>query len=516
VEPIRQSYDYIIVGGGTAGCVLARRLSEDPSTHVLLLEAGAREPLEAMAVPGAWLSLIGSVADWGDSGAVNAYTGGRIATPRGRGLGGSSSINGLMFVRGYRSSYDAWTTSGAPGWGFDDLMPYFRRSETAKDGDAAVRGVDGPLIVSVPPTPNPMIAAAVEAAVELGYGRADDLSSGLETGFGWSDFNIVDGVRQSAADAYLTAALARSNLDVMTGALVRRVVVTGGRATGIEFTAGGTTATVDCTGEVVLTAGAIGSAQLLLLSGIGSSDHLRAVGVEPLLELPGVGANLHDHPLASVTYESSRPIPSIPANATGEALGFVRTSVALDRPDLQFLFHSLPIPVPTLPTPEHGYSILFSAMNPHSRGSVRLAGPDAELLPEVDPNYMADERDVATMYEGLRLARRIGEGDALALWRGAEVHPGPHVSDTDTDALAEYLRLGLRCYFHYVGTCRIGGDQMAVVDPQLRVHGISGLRVADASVMPSIVTANTAATVYGIAERAADLIKGVRSQLSRG
>jgi choline dehydrogenase len=480
---------------------------------VLLIEAGAGEPLEAMAVPGTWLSLLGSAADWGDSGAVNAFTGARVATPRGRGLGGSSSINGLCFVRGYRSSYDAWTANGAPGWGFDDLLPYFRRSETAKDGDPAFRGVDGPLIVGVPPTPNPMIAAAVEAAVQLGYGRAGDLSSGLEIGFGWSDFNIVDGVRQSAADAYLMPILERSNLDVMTDALVRRVVVADGRATGVVFSAGGTTATVDCTREIVLTAGAIGSAHVLLLSGIGSSDHLRAVGVEPVLELPGVGLNLHDHPLASVTYASSRPVPPILANASGEAMGFVRTSVELDRPDVQFVFHSLPVPVPTLPTPGHGYSILFSAINPHSRGSVRLVGPDPETLPHVDPNYLADARDVATMRDGLRVARRIGEGDALAPWREAEVHPGPHVSDADDDALDEYLRRSLRCYFHYVGTCRMGGDEMAVVDPQLRVRGVAGLRVADASVMPSIVTANTAATVYGIAERAADLIRADRNNL---
>ncbi len=478
-----------------------------PVSHVLLIEAGAREPLEAMAVPGAWLSLIGSVADWGDSGAVNSFTRARVATPRGRGLGGSSSINGLVFVRGYRSCYDAWTKSGARGWSFDDLLPYFRRSETAKGGDPALRGVDGPLIVGVPPTPNPVIAAAVEAAVEAGYPRANDLSSGLEIGFGWPDFNIVDGSRQSAADAYLTPALGRSNLEVVTEALVRRVVVTGGRATGVELTVGATTAVVDCTGEVVLAAGAIGSPQLLLLSGIGPSGHLDAVGVEPVLELPGVGSNLHDHPLASVTYEASRSVPFIPANASGEAMGFVRTRSELDAPDLQFVFLSLPLPVSTLPAPEHGYSILFSAINPHSRGSVRIAGPDAELPPEVDPNYMADERDLATMREGLRLARRIGNGDALAPWRGAEVHPGPHVSDTDTDALDEYLRLSLRCYFHYAGTCRIGSDEMAVVDPRLRVRGIEGLRVADASVMPSIVTANTAATVYGIAERAADLIR---------
>jgi choline dehydrogenase-like flavoprotein len=508
--PARQDYDFIVVGGGAAGSVLAARLSEDENIQVLLLEAGAREPLDAMSVPAAWPLLIGSSADWGDAGAVNGYTGAPIATPRGRGLGGSSSINGMNFLRGHRSTYDTWPTQGAQGWSFDDLLPYFQRSETAKGGDPAVRGTDGPLIVSPPPQPNPVIAAAVDAAVELGYKRAGDLSSGLEIGFGWPDANIVDGVRQSAADAYLTPVVDRPNLDIVTDALVRRVLVSEGRATGVECTTAGVTAAVSCTKEVVLTAGAIGSAQLLLLSGIGPAGHLRSVGVQPRVELPGVGANLHDHPLATVIYSARQPIPAIMTNPPGEGVGVVRTDPVLAAPNLQFMLISLPIPVPSLPTPEHGYSIAFSAITPHSRGTLRLAAPDAEVLPVVDPNYLGDLRDVATMHEGLRIARRIGRAGPLAPWRGEEVHPGPAVNDTDTDALREYLRDSLTCYFHYVGTCRMGTDEMAVVDTDLRVRGVSGLRVADASVMPSIVAANTVATVYAIAERAAHLIKGDR------
>jgi choline dehydrogenase len=501
----RPEYDYIVVGGGTAGSVVAARLSQDADIQVLLLEAGAGDPLEAMAIPRAWLSLLGSTAVWGDTGALNAFTGMPVPTPRGRGLGGSSSINGLNFLRAHRSSYDLWPALGAPGWGFDDLLPFFRRSETCVGGDPAVRGIGGPLIVSTPPAPTPLIAAAIDAGVELGFGRAADLSSGLEIGFGWTDFNIVDGVRQSAADAYLTPAMHRPNLDIVTDALVRRVIITSGRCTGVEYSIGGFTSSASCKEEVVLCAGAIGSAQLLMLSGVGPADHLRAVGIEPHLELPGVGANLHDHPFATVTYSARQAVEVNLGNAPGEAVGFVRTDALLDGPDLQFVLISLPIPVPGLAQPEEGYSIAFSIMAPHSRGSVRLASSDADVLPVVDPNYLGDPRDIALMTEGLRIARKIGQANALQPWRGPEVHPGPDVRDTQE--LHEYLRHSLKCYFHYVGTCRMGADEMAVVDPQLRVRGIANLRVADASVMPAIVAANTNATVYAIAEKAADLIR---------
>ena len=502
------SFDYIVVGGGTAGCVIAARLSENPDVRVLLLEAGDKDPLDAMAVPAVWPTLMGTSADWADTSVVQAATGTPIAVPRGRGLGGSSSMNGLAFVRGHRSSYDAWPGLGAIGWGYDDLLPFFRRSETTKERDTAVRGVDGPLTVAPSAVPNPVTRAGIEAAVEIGYERASDITSGMETGVGWCDVNVVDGVRQSAADAYLRPVLGRSNLLVVTEARVRRLRVDNGRCTGVEYTKAGESLTAHCTteGEVVLTAGAIGSPQLLMLSGIGPQEHVRQVGVDVVQDLPGVGTNLQDHPMSTVNYTAKRAVQGNPQDTLGNAVALIRTDPALAGPDVQFLFSWVAYHSPALVVPEQSYTITVAAMAPYSKGSVRLASSDAGVPPAVDPNYLGDSRDITTMAAGLRLAREIGQADAFTDWRGAELHPGPDV-DND-DAVRDYLHESLMVYFHYTGTCRIGNDEMAVVDTDLRVRGVAGLRVADASVMPSIPSANTIATVYAIAERAASLLKG--------
>jgi choline dehydrogenase len=504
MRSVSSGYDYIVVGAGTAGCVLAARLSENDDVRVLLLEAGGRDPLEAMAVPAAWPTLLGGPADWGDTTVIQSSTGAAISVPRGRGLGGSSAINGLNFLRGHRSSYDAWPGRGAGGWGFEDLLPFLRRSERAEGREASVRGMDGPLTVGPPAQPNPVAEAFLDAAVEVGHQRAGDISSGLETGFGWCDNNIAGGVRQSAADAYLRPIMDRRNLDVVTEALVHRLRVTGGRCRGVQYTKRGAAVSVECTEEVMLTAGTIGSAQLLLLSGIGPKDHLRDVGVDLVLDLPGVGANLQDHPLSTIVYSARRQIPSITGGPPAEAFGLIRSDPALDAPDLQILCADLPYHARSLPGPDSGYSIGFSAMTPRSRGSVRLAGANVTVAPLIDPNYLGDECDLTTLAAGLRLARQIGQAEALVSWRGEEVLPGPGVHDFG--AVRAYLGRSLLCYFHYAGTCRIGSDDLAVVDTDLRVWGITGLRVADASVMPSLVSANTNATVYGIAERAADLL----------
>ncbi|MDX3851324.1 GMC family oxidoreductase [Streptomyces sp. AK02-01A] len=501
-----KSYDYIVVGAGTAGCVLAARLSEDGDAQVLLLEAGSGQSPAAVAVPSAWPALRGTSMDWADETVTQTATGRVVPWARGRGLGGSSAVNGMVFLRGHRTCYDAWASAGADGWGFDDLLPFFRRSENAEGRDPAVRGLGGPLNVAPAARGHPLAAACLDAAEEAGYPKAADLGSGLEEGAGWCDLNIVDGKRQSAADAYLRPASGRANLEVVTDALAHRVTLDGERCTGVEYSVGTRAHTARCSGEVVLAAGAIGSPQLLMLSGIGPPAQLRENGIGPALALPGVGANLHDHPMSGIVYRAAGPVPAA-ANNHAEAQILLRGDAGLDAPDLQMMVVDLPLREETLPGPGagEGYTVVVSLMAPYSRGRVMLAGAAPGTAPVIDPEYYTDSRDLDRMTVGLRLAREIGRTTALDPWRGEEVLPGRAVQDEEP--LRDYLRRNLRSYHHPGGTCGIGEDETAVVDARLRVRGLSGLRVADASVMPSPVSANSNATVYGIAERAAELLR---------
>jgi choline dehydrogenase len=497
------SYDFVIVGGGTAGCVLAARLSEGPGMSVLLLEAGAAQSPTGAEYPPAWPTLLQSPAIWGDVALGQTNAGRPVRVPRARALGGGSAINALVFTRGHRSSYDRWAKEGADGWGFDDLLPYFRRSETATGRDPALRGMDGPLIVGPATPPHPVVSACLDAAAEAGYRRADDISGGLEEGFGWTDLNIVAGRRQSARDAYLQPAMRRGNLRVMTGALAHRLLIDRQRCVGVEYSIGGKLFRAAAVGEVVLTAGAIGTPKLLMLSGIGPASALGPHGIAVAAELPGVGENLHDHPYAPIVYRSARPVPAA-ANNHGEALGLLRSDPALDHPDLQIIFVDFSLVPPSTGGQEPGYTIAPALMRPFSRGTIRLASASPDAAPTIDPRYLSDARDVQALVTGLKTAREIGQARALAPWRAAEALPGPG-ADTD-DALRRYLDRTMESYAHPVGTCRMGIDQMAVVDPELRVRGISALRIADGSIMPSIVAGNTNAAVYAIAERAAALI----------
>jgi choline dehydrogenase len=501
-----KTYDYIVVGGGTAGSVIAARLSQDPATSVLLLEAGAATPLPAMADPAAWFFLWGTSVDWAYETVPQAGTDGVVQPwPRGKVLGGSSGINGMMHVRGDRAAYDAWEAAGATGWNYEALLPFFKSSEHSEVGDARFRGKHGPMQVATPTPIDPLWESSFAAAVEAGHAFNPDANAGDGGGTSWSEANVIDGRRQSAADAYLTPpVLGRPNLTVVTDAQAERLLIDAATCVGVEYRTADSIETVLAAREVVLAAGAIGSPQLLLLSGVGPGDHLRDLDIDVKADLPGVGANLQDHPKSQVSYRAQHPV--VPSTYARKPVVLTRTDPAGPL-DLQMIFVEFGLHPRFVPGAEDGYSILFSLMTPASRGWVRLASADPSEPPLIDPNYLQDPADVSRMIAGLRLAREVGEAPALAALREAEMFPGVDVR-TD-EQVQNYLQSTVTTYFHPVGTCRIGTDRMAVVDPDLKVRGINNLRVADASVMPSLVTGNTNAAVLAIAERAAHLIASV-------
>ena len=496
-------YDHIVVGGGTAGCVVAARLTQDAGTRVLVLEAGSSERTQAMIVPDAWPQLLGTSADWAGVTTGQAEAG-PVAYPRGRALGGSGAINAMAHVRGHRAVYDGWA---AVGWGFADLLPYFRRSEHAAGRDPALRGTEGP--VRVAPVPeagrHPVARAFAEALGQIGCPVTEDLSGPRQEGAAWVDLAIDGGQRVSPADAYLRPVLDRPNLTVEAGCLVTRLHVTRGRCAGVSYVRDGAPAQAQASGEVIVCAGAVGSPQLLMLSGIGPAGPLRALGIDPVADIAEVGENLQDHPIVKASYAASSPLPRSKYNH-GEMYAALRSPLAGAYPDL----HLFPILLPIAPAgcqpPAAGHVLVASAMTPDSRGSVKLASPDPREAPLVDPGFLRDGRDLDRLEAGLLMIRQAAASAAFSRAQTAEVWPG---TDVRTRAgLRDFIRRTVDSYHHPVGTCRMGPDAGAVVDTELRVRGITGLRVADASVMPAIPNAHPAATVLAIAERAADLIGG--------
>ncbi|VTU21910.1 Choline dehydrogenase [Variovorax sp. PBL-H6] len=548
VVPVEEEFDYIVVGAGSAGCVLAGRLSEDPATRVLLLEAGPADNSLWIHLPiGYGKTMWSPTYNWRfETDPDPNMNGRRIYWPRGKTLGGSSAINGLIYIRGQREDYDHWAALGNAGWGYDDVLPYFIKSEGNQRGADAFHGADGPLKVSDIGAKHELIEAFIEGAQQIGplaVKRTDDFNGADQAGAGYYQLTTYQGWRCSTAKAYLGPAKGRSNLRIATEALATGLVFEGRRAVGVRYTQGGAAKTARCRAEVLLSAGAIQSPQLLQLSGIGPRALLEQRGVSPVHELPGVGENLQDHLQIRLGYECTKPITTndqlnswmgqarmglewlmhrtgplaVGINQGGcfmRALGDANGQPVADTPDIQFHVATLSADMAGGKVhPWSGFTMSVCQLRPESRGHIRIRSRDPAEPPEMQPNYLATERDRATAVAGVRAARAIAASPAMRPYVKREVKPGP---DATSDAdLLEFCRDNGATIFHPSGTCRMGADRMAVVDARLRVHGVGGLRVVDCSVMPTLVSGNTNAPAVMMAEKAVDLIREDATALAR-
>ncbi len=527
-----EEYDYVVVGAGSAGCVVAARLTEDPSTTVLVVEAGGSNRDPRISLPGAQGFVVNSNHDWKFWTEPQAGANGRrYFLPRGKTVGGTGSINTSIYIRGHAGDYDEWERLGATGWGWRDCLPYFVKSEHNTRGADDFHGADGPLWVSDQDDPNELTRRYVEAAAGAGLERNDDFNGAAQAGVGLYQVTHKRGRRWSTADAFLLPALERPNLTATTRALVHRIAFEDGRAAGVVFSRGKDVRAVRARREVVLCAGAIGSPHLLLLSGIGPADHLRSFGIDVVADVPEVGHNFQDHLHSPIVMEAEPNLGLVMPKTAGHWLGLMRKAVdyatsrkgmfasnlaegggfvALDapddRPNVQFHF------APGFAAPPPGYaekgrwaySLLPCVLRPESRGHLRLRSSLPDQPPLIDPGFLSAQADVDTIVRGLELAREIAQSPAFGTV-GRELVPGPGAD------LEAHVRNHSWTVHHATSTCRMGSDDRAVVDPELRVRGIDGLRVADASVMPRVIGGNTNAPAIMIGERAADLLLGLRS-----
>jgi len=524
------AFDYIIVGGGTAGCVLANRLTADGRTRVAVLEAGPRDNYLWIHIPiGYGKTMFHPVYNWGfETEPEPEMKGRRIYWPRGRGLGGSSSINGLIYIRGQPQDYDAWAAAGNRGWGWRDVLPYFIRSEGNERGPSAVHGADGPLSCSDIGAKHELIEAIIAGAGELGVARTDDFNGGEQEGAGYFQLFTKHGLRCSSAVGYLRPARSRANLAVEVGAQAMRVLFEGNRATGVEYRQGGELKRAAATGEVILSAGSLQSPQLLQLSGVGPAPLLQKFGIPVVHDLSGVGENLQDHLQLRLIFKCTKPITTNDDLAstwrrakiglqwllrrTGPlAVGinqgglFTRALPESTRPDIQFHFATLSADLAgAKPHPFSGFTMSVCQLRPTSRGHVRIQSADPLAAPAMQPNYLSTALDRRCAVEGVKFARRLAATAAMRPYVLDEYRPGSAAA-SDADLL-EFAREFGATIFHPSGTCRMGSDRQAVVDDRLRVHGFAGLRVVDCSIMPTPVSGNTNGPAMAVAARAARII----------